>query len=89
MRLLNSLLLFLFLSSCQNKIETYHTLHKSDLQRLKTLNLLNKDEKIVQFYSQYTRLLFCNIPYRRHFHIDQVNSDNRLFLRADLVSHFS
>jgi hypothetical protein len=53
MRLLNLLLLFLFLSSFQNKIETYHTFDKSDLQRLKTLNLLNKDEKIVQFYSEY------------------------------------
>lgn len=48
---------FLFISillfaSC-NKIETGDTLGKTDVERIRSLNLLDKDEKIYKFYSEY------------------------------------
>ncbi|MES2587527.1 MAG: hypothetical protein V4622_01025 [Bacteroidota bacterium] len=47
------LVILLFsLVSC-NSILNQDELSKSDLERLKTLNLLDEDEKIIKFYSEY------------------------------------
>ena len=43
----------IFLCSCKNKIETNETLSKKDIQQIQKLNLLDKDEKIYQFYSEF------------------------------------
>ncbi len=53
MKFLNLFLFFLFIISCQNKIESNATLNSEDLQRLKNMKLLDKDEKVIQFYSEY------------------------------------
>jgi len=49
-----NILLFLFLSfiAC-NHIQTGRTLSKSDIERIQKLNLLDKDEKIYKFYSEF------------------------------------
>jgi hypothetical protein len=44
--------LFLLLTSC-NKIETSETLSKDDIAYIQRLGLLEKDERIIQFYSEY------------------------------------
>jgi hypothetical protein len=52
-RFLNSILILLLITSCQNKIESNETLNDTDLQRIKNIKLLDNDEKIIQFYSEY------------------------------------
>jgi len=42
----------LFLSSC-NKIENHKTLPQDDINRIKSLKILDDDETIYQFYSQF------------------------------------
>ena len=52
---LRRILLFslVILTAC-NHIETGDTLSKTDVERIRKLNLLDKDEKIYKFYSEYT-----------------------------------
>ncbi|REH00051.1 hypothetical protein [Flavobacterium aquicola] len=59
-RFFNSILILLLLSSCQNKIETNTTLSNEDLQRIKNIKLLEKDEKIIQFYSEFKNKIAGN-----------------------------
>lgn len=51
---LGNILLFLimFLTAC-NHIQTGDTLSKTDVDRIQKLNLLDKDEKIYKFYSEF------------------------------------
>ena len=41
--------------SCHNKIESNENFKQTDLERLIEIKLLDKDEKIIQFYSQYKK----------------------------------
>ena len=59
-RFFNLILILLFLSSCQNKIETNETLSNADLQRIKKIKLLENDEKIIQFYSEFKNKIAGN-----------------------------
>lgn len=52
-RFLNLILILLLLASCQNKIESNETLNNADLRRIKKIKLLDEDEKIIQFYSEF------------------------------------
>jgi hypothetical protein len=45
----------MFLYSCKNKIETSETLTKQDIELIQKLNLLDKDEKIYKFYSEFKK----------------------------------
>lgn len=48
------ILILLFLAGCSdNKIETDKTLSNSDKQYIQYLKLLDTDEKIIKFYSEY------------------------------------
>ncbi|WP_153796268.1 hypothetical protein [Foetidibacter luteolus] len=48
------LISLLFLFGCSdNKIETDKTLNKTDKQYIQSLKLLDTDEKIIRFYSEY------------------------------------
>ena len=49
----NILLCILVLLVSCNHIETGNTLKKSDIERIQKLNLLDKDEKIYKFYSEF------------------------------------
>lgn len=49
----------IFLLSC-NKIETNETLSKKDIELIQKLNLLDKDEKIIKFYSEAKRSVAGN-----------------------------
>ncbi|WP_286967483.1 hypothetical protein [Flavobacterium sp. UBA4854] len=49
-----SLLFLVFFISC-NKIETQSSLNKKDLNFIKSLNLLDKEETIYKFYSENTK----------------------------------
>jgi hypothetical protein len=42
-----------FLFSCSNHIETGDTLSEADIKYIQSLNLLDKDEKIYKFYSEF------------------------------------
>jgi len=57
-------LLFFFLFSvasfCCNKIETDDTLNKKDKAFIRSLRLLDKDEKIYKFYSEYKKRVAGN-----------------------------
>lgn len=54
MRKLSRLLpLLLFYSACGNKIETSETLKKQDFDRLYSLNLLDTNEQLYKFYSEF------------------------------------
>ena len=53
MRYLNLFLLFFVSISCQNKIESNETLSNADLERIRKIKLLDSDEKIIQFYSEF------------------------------------
>ncbi len=44
--------MFILFIAC-NKITTGDNLTKSDIQRIKELGILNEDEKIIKFYSDY------------------------------------
>ncbi len=44
----------LLLSAC-NHIETGDTLKKADIERIQKLNLLDKDERIYKFYSEFKK----------------------------------
>jgi len=46
------LFLFVFLAAC-NHIQTGGTLSKTDIDRIQKINLLDKDEKIYKFYSEF------------------------------------
>ena len=59
-RFFNLILILLLLSSCQNKIETNETLSNADLQRIKKIKLLENDEKIIQFYSEFKNKIAGN-----------------------------
>lgn len=48
------LFIILFLTAC-NHIETGDRLTKVDLERIQKLNLLDKDEKIYKFYSEFKK----------------------------------
>jgi hypothetical protein len=48
------LFIFLLLTAC-NRIETGDTLSKTDIERIQKLNLLDKDEKIYKFYSEFKK----------------------------------
>ena len=45
----------LSLYSCKNKIEKSETLSKQDIDRIQKLNLLDKDEKVYKFYSEFKK----------------------------------
>ena len=49
----NLIFLVLVSISCQNKIESNETLNNADLERIRKINLLDDDEKIIQFYSEF------------------------------------
>ena len=59
-RFFNLILILLLLSSCQNKIESNETLNIADLQRIKKIKLLDNDEKIIQFYSEFKNKIAGN-----------------------------
>lgn len=44
-----------FLFSCSNHIETGDTLSDTDIKYIQSLNLLDKDEKIYKFYSEFKK----------------------------------
>lgn len=46
-------ILLLFCSACSNKIETGDTLKKQDFDRLYFLNLLDTNERLYKFYSEF------------------------------------
>jgi hypothetical protein len=53
-------LALLFFSSCNqfssfNQIETHNTLSEADIKYIQSLNLLDRDEKIRQFYSEFRK----------------------------------
>jgi len=48
------IIFFLLVVSC-NKIESHKTLNQNDLTLIKSLNLLDHNETILQFYSQNTK----------------------------------
>ncbi|MDJ1483611.1 hypothetical protein QNI16_24140 [Cytophagaceae bacterium YF14B1] len=50
---------FLMFSAC-NSIETNDTLSKSDIDYIRSLNLLDKDEQIHRFYSEYKKRVAGN-----------------------------
>lgn len=60
MKFINLFLLFLALTSCQNRIESNETLSNADLQRIKEMKLLDNDEKIIQFYSEFKNKIAGN-----------------------------
>ncbi len=73
MKFLNLFLIFLFLTSC-NRIESNETLSKTDLQRLKEIKLLDNDEKVIQFYSEYKNNVAGNFFTNRriaHYWLDK------------------
>jgi hypothetical protein len=45
----------IFFSSCKNKIETSDTLSKQDIELIQKLKLLDKDERIYKFYSEFKK----------------------------------
>src|SRR5436305_13303777 len=50
-----------FLFSCSgNHIETGDTLSETDIEYIQSLNLLDKDEKIYKFYSEYKKKVAGN-----------------------------
>ena len=54
--LLSIFIILTFLSSCSsNKIETASTLTSQDLNLIHSLNILDKDEKLIKFYSEYQK----------------------------------
>ena len=55
----NLLFLLVVLISC-NRIETGDTLNKTDIKRIQKLNLLDKDEKIYKFYSEFNNKVAGN-----------------------------
>ena len=52
-------LLSLFFNSCQ-RIETGNSLSSSDLKYLESLNLLDNNERLYKFYSEYTKRVAGN-----------------------------
>jgi hypothetical protein len=50
----------LLLSSCKNNIETAQTLTAKDITRIQKLQLLDNDETIVQFYSEFRKTVVGN-----------------------------
>jgi hypothetical protein len=44
-----------FLFSCSNRIETGDTLSQDDIKYMQGLNLLDKDEKVYKFYSEFKK----------------------------------
>ena len=56
-RLITIIILF---GSCSNKIETANTLTKQDFERFHKLNLLDKDEKLYKFYSEFKKSVAGN-----------------------------
>lgn len=58
-RCLNTSWILLLLFSC-NQIESGNTLSKSDINYIKNLKLLDDDEKIYKFYSEYKKKVAGN-----------------------------
>lgn len=59
--LFNTIFLLTIFTSCkQNKIETANTLNDKDYLLISSLNLLDKDEKVEKFYSEYRKHLAGN-----------------------------
>jgi hypothetical protein len=52
-KLLGLFTLLLFCSACGNKIETADTLTKQDFDRLYSLQLLDTNERLYKFYSEF------------------------------------
>jgi hypothetical protein len=50
----------LFLCSCTNKIEPGEKLSTKDIELIRKINLLDQDEKIYKFYSEYKRSVAGN-----------------------------
>lgn len=48
-----AVIIFFVFFSCSNHIETGSSLSRSDIEYIKKLKLLNEDEKIYKFYSEY------------------------------------
>jgi|SRR5450432_3824178 hypothetical protein len=59
-KLLGLLTLLLLISSCGNSIETANTLTEQDLDRLHTLKLLDKNEHLYKFYSEFKNSIAGN-----------------------------
>ena len=53
MTLQKTLLFALLLLTACNYIETGHSLKKADIERIQKLDLLDKDERIYKFYSEF------------------------------------
>lgn len=61
MRILLSIFsLILIVSSCNNKIETADTLQKQDFDRLYSLKLLDSNEQLYKFYSEFNNSVAGN-----------------------------
>ncbi len=64
---------FLILTAC-NHIETGDALSNTDIQFIRSLNLLDKDEKIFKFYSEYKNKVagnFCTDKRMAKYWIDE------------------
>ena len=67
-----------FLVSC-NKIKTGATLSPADIQHIQSLNLLDQDEKIYGFYSEYTNRVAGNFFTNKRmatYWLDEQRHDN-------------
>jgi hypothetical protein len=55
------LIIAIILFSCSsNHIETADTLNKADIEYIQSLHLVDKDEKIYKFYSEYKKKVAGN-----------------------------
>lgn len=52
--------LMILFAACRNKIETSNTLTKQDFDRLYALNLLDKNEQLYKFYSEFKKSVAGN-----------------------------
>jgi ribosomal protein L31 len=52
--------LIILCASCGNKIETSSTLTKQDIDRLRSLNLLDTNEQLYKFYSEFKKSVAGN-----------------------------
>lgn len=78
-----SLFLFCLLSCSSNHIETEGSLSKSDIEYIRSLNLISPNEKVYKFYSEFKKRNAGNFYTDKRiakYWIDERNSDrNQLF----------
>jgi hypothetical protein len=92
MKLRYFLILLIFgLSSC-NKVETHNSLNKETIDLIRSLRLLNNDEKIIRFYSNYQPDLAGNFYTNKriaHYWLDKHDkekSDTTYAFYQDIIS---